>query len=782
VPQFATNVALAYPNVIALANGKVFVIGQQVGIDSSDILDGGQYLIEWDSNTNAFQIAEPKPGDPFLFEVDSLARSADHKWAIFSADKFYLYSSDDDTFTTVPLSTVNPPQDQYNVTGYAMNADGSKIAVASALQTTFLDRSFNVLGITPIPYAFQRARTYVTFTPDGTKLLLQYSLPLAIEELDATSYTALGYFSGAMAAEDNDERLLAVDVSGRAFAGVSGGVRVIDTTGPIVPNPAENDPLAGAVCGPPLLTAAPLNSSVPTTVVHYGSYASSTYYFGGQPALSLPDTDQIQIPASSVAGPVDIECIGPDNNTALDAQLFSYGVDPIGLSANLFPPSGNVSPYVSGFGFSSTPSVSIGGQSTTTSSVSFYNLSSLDAAVITVPAGTPSSTSALSITSENGSGALTQAVTYIPSATVVPASGLLQLLYDTHRNLLYALESSQIDVLDPISLQWRVPISLPAAGNSGTYNAMAISPDGAFLAAASPNGFLAIIDPDNPSHAPAVATNSTSSDQTGSVAITKSNIAVVTGSPNILVNLSTQQVTPLYALAGDLIRASADGSHLYGVALNNSSGQVYAIDPTTFSVKTRLPFADDFWSDLAVNNNGSQFAAILGAPFATGVIVGVYSNDLHLLNYNVWPSTSLPDTPQVLGAVFSPGGKVIVAPLEDSIEFWDVGSDTLRARLMTPEALSVIVYPIGAVAPQIALDTAGQNIFAISASGLTVMTLAEPVDDLPANAWTRRAIFSKPVSAFSGSKRRRMAAMRSLLVRPPLKNSRPSHLGKSNAD
>ena len=104
--------------------------------------------------------------------------------------------------------------------------------VVTSAQATFLDRSFNVLGTTPIPGTFPNAGTAEAFSADDSKVLLQYDTPLAIEIIDANNYGQLGYYSGASNAEDNDERMLAIDSSGRAFAGMGGGVRIIDTTGP----------------------------------------------------------------------------------------------------------------------------------------------------------------------------------------------------------------------------------------------------------------------------------------------------------------------------------------------------------------------------------------------------------------------------------------------------------------------------------------------------------------------------------------------------------------------
>lgn len=131
---------------------------------------------------------------------------------------------------------------------------------------------------------------------------------------------------------------------------------------------------------------------------------------------------------------------------------------------------------------------------------------------------------------------------------------------------------------------------------------------------------------------------------------------------------------------------------------------------------------------------------------------------MNLLNFTVYPLVSPPDDTQVLGSTFSPSGAVIVAPLGDSIEFWDVATGTLRARLMTPERLAVFAYPEGPEAPQIALDTAGQTIFAISASGLTVIKMPVPIDNLPTNP--RATLSPAQAERFPADVATRMKAMR----------------------
>jgi WD40 repeat protein len=589
------------------------------------------------------------------------------------------------------------------------------------------------------------------FTPDGNKLLLQYSLPLAIEVLDANNYSQLGFYSGLVAPEDNDERLMAVDSSGRAFVGIAGGVRVVDMSAPLIPNPA-NGTLGSTWCPLPAASEVPLNSPEQLGLNSPPPYDGTSYYFGGQPASVLSNGTQIDIPASATPGAVDIECIGPDGNTLIYGAAFSYGIEPIGVSANLVPPTGNPSMYVFGYGLSDAPAISVGGQSVPTVAVSSPS-NPLQVAQFHVPNGPPGTSVDVALSSTNGSGSLTQAMAYIPSATIVPSSGLLQILYDSHRNLLYTLKATEIDVLDPTTLQWHAPLPIPGAGASVAYNVMAISPDGSRLAVASPNGYLAVIDPDHPAQATSVATNSFSG---LTLTITKYNKAIYTGNPSVVVDLSSLTVTTYAGIA--IIRASADGTHLYG-ELGNS--YVCSFDPITYASQCPTQFAELSWSDLAVSADGSEFAGVIGVPHDVGLvgdIVVFYNPALNVLNLTVYPLASPPDDTQVHGATFSPAGRVIVTPLGDSIEFWDVATGTLQGRLMTPEELSVYEAPVTSLMPQIALDSTGQTIFAISASGLTIMRLPEPVDDLPPGPWTTSTAAQRP--NLSGSIAARIRALR----------------------
>jgi len=734
VPNGFSIYELFYPNVVALANGKVLIIGQEQGIDSNDIVEGGQYLIEWDSNTGAF--TKLLPTTQLGFDVDSLARSADHKWAVFAADQFYLYSSDSDSLTTVPLETVNPPGNAYGVRGYAMNADGSKIAVASASQLTVLDRSFHLLGTVQIPDGFQEARARVQFAPDGNKFIMQYPLPTAVEMIDLSTYTALGYLSADVEPSGNDNTLMAVDSNWRGFVTSTGGVLTVDLTQPLIPNTQMGTPMPGADCPMVLSSGLALNTSAPVQISSTFPVTSS-FFVAGLPAPLTPGGNSIMVPASSTAGPVNLECEGPDGNRLVRAVAFSYGVTPFTPSANLLPPTGNNVMDIFGFGLmagdSDHPIITLGGQATGKYSYMGNLFGVLQGLQFMAPPGAPGQTADLSVTSAYGQGTISAAVQYLPAAKVVPVSNILQLVFDKRRNLLYALKMQEIDVLDPVTLTWKVPIPLPPSGTANYY-IMGLSPDGSRIIAVSPNYYVAVLDPDNPSNVAVIPYSSRVSNPV-SLAITKYNKALINGFPVVEINLSTLSTSSVHAQMGTIIRASGDGSAIYGVDVGISSGQVYAIDPATYTVTQPAPFGFQFWSDLAVSPEGSQLATVDTDIQSTGDEVGLFDSTLHLLNFNEYPFVADVDFGGVVGPLFSPGGKVIATGLSNSIEFWDTRTGMLRARLLTPETLQWTPPPVLNSAPLMASDSTGQTLFVGSSSGITVLTLPQAMDDLNPYNW-----------------------------------------------
>jgi hypothetical protein len=76
---------------------------------------------------------------------------------------------------------------------------------------------------------------------------------------------------------------------------------------------------------------------------------------------------------------------------------------------------------------------------------------------------------------------------------------------------------------------------------------------------------------------------------------------------------------------------------------------------------------------------------------------------------------------------------------------------------MTPEELQRLFIQKVAAAPALAIDAAGQTLFALSPSGLTVFTLSQPLDQLSLMQWPQLACASG-LSVEAGTITTRMAA------------------------
>src|SRR6185437_12382836 len=245
--------------------------------------------------------------------------------------QFYLYSSDSDSLTSAPLATVNPPDNTFGVRGYAINPNGSQIAVVSATQVTFLNNSLAVVASTPIPSAFQNSRSAAQFSADGSKLYLEYAFPLRVEEIDANSHTALGYLSATVVTDgDNLERMLATDSHDRGFFGIDGGIRFVDLTQTPIPN--DPDGILPPPFCPNLAASLPLHSAVQQQLSN--TFTGISLFVGSQAAPLLNGGTAISIPAFSTVGPVDVLCVDSHGDTAVYADDVSYGVEAIGFSAN----------------------------------------------------------------------------------------------------------------------------------------------------------------------------------------------------------------------------------------------------------------------------------------------------------------------------------------------------------------------------------------------------------------------------------------------------------------
>jgi hypothetical protein len=82
---------------------------------------------------------------------------------------------------------------------------------------------------------------------------------------------------------------------------------------------------------------------------------------------------------------------------------------------------------------------------------------------------------------------------------------------------------------------------------------------------------------------------------------------------------------------------------------------------------------------------------------------------------------------------------------------------------MTPEELHVLVYPEGGVAPEVAMDPTGQTIYAVSASGLTILKMPEPLDQITPMQWPPDVRSGIQKAWLHGSITQHMTALRNKL-------------------
>ena len=557
-----------------------------------------------------------------------------------------------------------------------------------------------------------------------------------VDVLDTAHFAELGSVATNIGIETQFEPdLLWVDGAQQAFLSELGGVGEVNVSTPRSGMPG----MAGGVGPDP--AAIPLNQSVAVTLNITNSNlptGTSVTFAGVIATIESTNPWVVQVPASSVAGPVNLVLTQPDGETLVEPQHFSYGVDVAAATSTLVPPIGNPVMGLFGFGMlngpSQAPTVTVGGQPVTNLAINPQANYILQELFLQLPNGSPGPAD-ITVTGMNGTSTLKAAVTYIPSAKIIPASGaLLQLLYDNHRSLIYALQSNKIQVLNPTTLTWQSPLIPGGAGGAG-YASMALTPDGSkLLVLDAVAQTLTVFDPDNPSQSVSTQVIPSTGAKLENVVATstgKAFIASLNGFP-IKFDLATNTYSTTNMFNGLPSRfvATADGNHVAGVNQNLSGGGI-DIWTSTGGASAQNLGGGLIWADIAVSPNGDLFAGLEGNVDAAGVAAGFFDSGLHFTNATVYPDLAPPDAPFCTGAMFSASGLTLLAPLEDSIDFFSTQTATLQGRLLMPELSPVGDRTSGAIA----LDPNQQTIYAISASGLTVATLPSTVDQIRPFPW-----------------------------------------------
>lgn len=462
------------------------------------------------------------------------------------------------------------------------------------------------------------------------------------------------------------------------------------------------------------------------------------------------------MPAFSTPGPADVVFSLSDGSTFVFPQALAYGTTASALNASLAPDQVSVPLALSGFGIApqqQLPSVTAGGKPTTVlpnSLVATPDIS-LQQIQFSTPPSSPPGSADVAVSNPNGASTLKSALTYVHT-TVVPSNpGLSSLLFDSTRNLLYAVRTngSQVFVFDPASLQWKSPLPIPGALSGANYNYFTMTSDGAkILAVDSNNAVLSIFSPDNPSAGLSISLHNASAPNAppaNQLPFMPPNYVGVTNTGKAFVNIAggypaaidLNSMNLAYENIGippgdAVFRSSLDGSHLIAGSVANSAGGISIWNPATGTFQGQD--YGDFFDDCAVTNDGKTSAVVAIDQGGTADFTYFIDDQLHLIGRPQYPDLALPQTRIVWGVQFSPQETVFVIPRQNSIDFFDVATGHLRASYATPEP-TVTPQNVADIKTDMTMDTDGKTLFLISASGLTVVQFAQPIDSLPRPAW-----------------------------------------------
>ena len=626
------------------------------------------------------------------------------------------------------------------------NPKKTEWAVANSNGVDFLDANLNLIA--NVPAFFVGSVTYwgMTYSVDGKYLYFVYApfgLPFLITVDDATHQVVnIAPATGTDIAYYRREppewivQPFAADTSGMVFGLGQKGLVLDDSSYTV--DPTQATPAVHAIIATP--DNGSLAGSTPVQISTQSYPAQPDVWFGGERALSENINPAGQVSATSPpaqsAGPVNIKLFPPDGYAHVMPQAFTYGTVLTFVRNSVCPVTGGCTADVFGFGLFgsdvSRTSVTIGGNTAPVQSVHDFNANTpypypLQYLTVTVPPGLAGPAD-ITVKTAVGQATLPRGFLYALSLQSYPSSQAYNaLLFDEKRGILYASTDSQIARFSLSTSSFLSPITPPSLTGQNKLQVMTLTPDGSRLLVANQQDVsVAIIDPDNPSNAQAVAIPVTGAVPAGPlfIAATSTGKALIsisgTGSgawlgPIYEMDLGTRNVQPVsapeLALVSDGVRLAptADGSMIlirgyYGpIGFWNSSTSQFS------------PVIDGF------AGSGLGSSAADGNLFAVGI--GVVASD--------GTSTVGMAVPDELGGFqsFFPND----AALNDSgsLEFVPGVPGDKRLFVLDTHHGDILLNltlnsPVNVWSKVIAVDTHAQYVFLSDWQGLTVLNLSSP--------------------------------------------------------
>ncbi len=611
-------------------------------------------------------------------------------------------------------------------------------AVASSYGVDFLDANLNLVA--HVPATFIGSLTYwgMTYSSDGKYLYFVYSpgdLPFLVA-VDTTTHlmvtiapatgTNLAYYR-----REPPEWIVqpfAADDTGLVFGLGEKGVVFDDSTYSVDPTQATSADFA--------IIASPdngrLNASTAVDITTQSYTAQPDVWFGTQraPTESMNPAGQVSAsaPPGQSVGPVNIKLIPPDGYTHIVPQAFTYGTVITMVRNSLCAASGGCLADIFGFGlFGSSPSqtsVTIGGNNAPLQSVHYFNADRpysypLQYITVTVPPGLPGRAD-ISVTTGVGQASLPGGFLYASSLHTYPSAKTINaLLLDEKRGVLYASTDSQIARFSLSSSSFLTPITPPSLTGQNQFQAMSLTADGSRLLVANKQDVsIAVIDPDNPSNAQAIAVPAVGPNTAGPVFVAASSTGKAlisvggfvepwTG-PLYQLDLATLQIQSLTfpgVFTGDGPRLSST-SDASTILLRGYYGPI-----GTWSASTRQfsPVVDNFAGTGvgAVAGDGNLFAVGLGFIAADGT--STIGNDI-ADEFGGFQSFFPND------AALNDSGSLEFVPGDNHLFIFDTHHGEMLRSLGLPNRVNTWTKVI-------ALDSNAQHVFLSDSQGLTVLTL-----------------------------------------------------------
>jgi hypothetical protein len=770
-PPFGSTEGQSYPgeplNPIATPDGNV-----EISINGSIVKwypSTGQVTTVLSNSPINLSASSPFDGTP----IGVAAHSRDHSKVITSDNSYPSHVSLYDTNRNSFVSSATFQGATYSV---AANPDGTQFAIwvfGNSSDIYLLDANLNTIATIP-------GGGNLLYSTDGSTLYVVGAvgnIP-AVSLLNVSTQQWVGTapsFAYAVPGQStlNYEAPMVADETGRIFGRTPGGLVIDDTAQLRTLSSTANYPSGFGKAAP---NDGPVGEQQTVTLGSAGS--TPAVYFG--PLAAQDTANQVFVTTTSPAymqtGPVNILLDFSADGQFWIPQAYTYGAvlspgpdlaasNAGGTAVNLYGYGLGYYPSNGSAGSASSTTASFGSHSGTVTSAmadvwgyGLWNFSLWD--INAQAPSTPLGESDLTVSYETSSSTLSSAYHAVSINSYTLDGTAYSIAYDARRNQVYVAVTDHIDVFSLATNAFVSTIQIPAVNNLRQLGGISLTPDGNWLIAANwADGSVAVINPDSPASATAIAVGAenainTSGEPVGPFQIAPTNngeafisistipLSLLTNTVSLkgsltsavtepslwLLNLQTMAVsgvssTSQLAPGGTFMAASPDGSVICSTNPNNGPMTLYDVGSATAVIG---PVSDNQGAVFCAANGGIAASASrneYGAPIVSDMSMRTISQ-AGMTGYQYSDLISSGEPP--LGIAVDSTGALSYVPWAQEIALFDAHTGEYRERIALPAALEQASGGSISAGP-ISIDQTGKQIFAVSQSGLTVIQL----DSLP---------------------------------------------------